>query len=208
MDETLLGINTGPRFGYYLKQQKDIGWMDLVKTAIWGLGYTLSVVNVDKIIVSLVQQMNGMKEQDFRDKVDVFVQTEVLQAVLPAAVDRVKYHKNQGHINVLLSSALSYMAEPVAAFLGIDAVLCTRLEVRDGVFTGRCELPICYGQSKVYYAEQFALQHNVHLEKSFFYTDSYSDIAMLHRVGNPRVVNGDPRLRCYAKKRGWMMERW
>ena len=46
------------------------------------------------------------------------------------------------------------------------------------------------------------------LEASWFYSDSYSDLPMLERVGNPRVVAPDPRLRWAARARQWAIEAW
>ena len=50
--------------------------------------------------------------------------------------------------------------------------------------------------------------HNVSLQESVFYTDSISDLPMLDAVGEPRIVNPDPRLKRLAKQRGWSIERW
>jgi phosphoserine phosphatase len=41
------------------------------------------------------------------------------------------------------------------------------------------------------------------LGQSTFYTDSITDLPLLERVGNRRVVNPDPKLRSLAKTRGW-----
>ena len=46
------------------------------------------------------------------------------------------------------------------------------------------------------------------LSQSWFYTDSYTDMPMLERVGNQVVVNPDPRLRRIAKRRGWPVQDW
>jgi len=49
---------------------------------------------------------------------------------------------------------------------------------------------------------------SVDISKSWFYTDSYTDMPMLERVGNRVIVNPDPRLRLTAKKRGWPIHDW
>ena len=46
------------------------------------------------------------------------------------------------------------------------------------------------------------------LEEATFYSDSYTDLPLLERVGEPVVVNPDPRLRREAARRGWRVERW
>jgi phosphoserine phosphatase len=67
---------------------------------------------------------------------------------------------------------------------------------------------MCYGAGKVHWAEEFARAHDVDLAKSFFYTDSYTDLPMLERVGVARVVNPDTRLKRHAKRVGWHVDEW
>ena len=85
---------------------------------------------------------------------------------------------------------------------------CTDLEERNGYLTGRYVRPVCYGRGKVTLAARFAHAHGADLRHSFFYTDSYSDLPMLLRVGEPRVVNPDLRLGLLARRKGWPVERW
>ena len=79
--------------------------------------------------------------------------------------------------------------------------------MRDGRFTGEAVRPVCYGAGKIYWAERFAQRHGIDLERSYFYTDSITDLPVLERVGEPRVVNPDPRLRRAAVRRGWPVMR-
>jgi len=112
-------------------------------------------------------------------------------------------HRRAGHLLVILTSATRYLAEPVAADLGIEHLLVTQLLVRDGRFTGEAVRPLCYGEGKTYWAERFAAAQGVDLGRSYFYTDSITDLPVLERVGEPRIVNPDPRLRRVAGRRGW-----
>ena len=120
---------------------------------------------------------------------------------------RVAAHRRAGHVVALLTSATRYLAEPLGADLGIDHLLVTQLVVREGRFTGEVVQPVCYGRGKVYWAERFAAEHGVDLDQSYFYTDSITDLPVLDRVGHPRVVHPDPRLRRLAQQRGWQVLR-
>ena len=66
----------------------------------------------------------------------------------------------------------------------------------------------CVGKGKVYWAEDLGARREVDLAQSWFYTDSYTDMPMLERVGNQVVVNPDPRLKRTAKRRGWPVQDW
>jgi len=68
--------------------------------------------------------------------------------------------------------------------------------------------PVCFGRGKVRVAEAFARAHDVDLSASWFYTDSYSDLPMLERVGHPVAVNPDLRLRRRARARGGPVRQW
>src|SRR5207247_2334868 len=64
----------------------------------------------------------------------------------PAMAATVAAHRRAGHLLVILTSATRYLAEPVAADLGIEHLLVTQLLVRDGRFTGEAVRPVCYGE--------------------------------------------------------------
>jgi phosphoserine phosphatase len=95
------------------------------------------------------------------------------------------------------------------AQLGLDHSLCNRFEVDGrGLHTGRPLGALCYGHGKVAHAEAYARERGVALESCAFYTDSYTDLPVLERVGRPVAVHPDPRLARVAKRRGWRVEDW
>jgi phosphoserine phosphatase len=97
----------------------------------------------------------------------------------------------------------------VAAHLNIPHVLCTEVQVDDsGALTGEYKRPACYGAGKVHWAEDFARRHGISLAHSHFYSDSFSDRPMLERVGHAYAINPDPRLKRFARARGWPIEEW
>jgi putative phosphoserine phosphatase/1-acylglycerol-3-phosphate O-acyltransferase len=102
-----------------------------------------------------------------------------------------------------VSSATRYQIEPLAHDLGIEHVLCTKLEVRDGRFTGAVETPLCYGEGKLEAARHLATKRGVDLGESFFYTDSDEDLPLLEHVGRPRPTNPNRKLATIAARRGW-----
>jgi phosphoserine phosphatase len=104
---------------------------------------------------------------------------------------------------VIISNATTYAVAPLARYLGVPHVLATQLEVRQGLFTGNYIEPLCFRHGKVFWAERLAAVLGGEVGRSTFYTDSITDLPLLERVENPRVVNPDPRLRSLAKKRGW-----
>ena len=94
-------------------------------------------------------------------------------------------------------------AAPLSEELGLDDYICTRFEVdAGGCLTGELVRPLCYGAGKVTLAQRWADERGLSLDHAYFYTDSYTDLPMLQRVGRPVVVNPDPRLKRHARRHG------
>ncbi|MGP1381921.1 MAG: HAD-IB family hydrolase [Thainema sp.] len=65
------------------------------------------------------------------------------------AVQRLIWHQQQGHQTLIVSASLEAYLQPLAQQLGIDQVIGTRLESRNGYLTGRMLGKNCYGSEKV-----------------------------------------------------------
>ncbi len=77
----------------------------------------------------------------------------VQRSLRPAAIERLRWHRAQGHEVVLVSATLDLYLIPLAQALGADAVLCTRLATRPAaggeVFDGELEGADCSGSEKL-----------------------------------------------------------
>jgi putative phosphoserine phosphatase/1-acylglycerol-3-phosphate O-acyltransferase len=128
-------------------------------------------------------------------------------SVRPAIYDEmastVAEHQRADHVVAVLSSATTYVAEPLARDLGIEHLIVNRLIVADGRLTGEAIQPLCWGPGKPYWAQRFAEAQQIDLTQSYFYSDSITDLPMLEQVGYPRPVNPDRLLRRHAQRQGW-----
>lgn len=120
-------------------------------------------------------------------------------------------HVVAGHTTVLLSGALWFLIEPMAAYLGAHHVIATRLGTRvyragAPVLTAALTGPHPYGMAKAQLLARFAARNSLDLAKSFSYADHHTDVAMLALVGHPICVNPDSGLRREATRRGWLIE--
>ncbi len=202
MDETLISVNSGRLWVRHLWNKGELSKRDLVKSLGYMVGYRMAMVDMNAVASTAVARLAGTPEAQMRQEVLDWFETDVAPFLIPEMVERVQRHKEDGHKIVLLTASSPYVAQPMTELLELDDYLCSRFEVDDqGQFTGRLDGPFCYGDGKVHHSERWAAQNGVDLAKSFFYTDSFTDVPMLERVGNPVAVNPDPRLRRYAKRR-------
>ncbi len=208
LDRTLVGCNTGRVFLKDLRRRGEISMGRALRAMGWLAKYHFSLIDVNAMASKIMQGMRGFSEREFEERCRRLVEDEVLPLLLPAALRKIEQHRKDGHVLAILSTSPTYMTRPVAEVLGIDEVISTQLEVEGGAFTGRVISPACFGAGKVHWAEAMGRACSVNLDKSWFYTDSYSDLPMLERVGHRVIVNPDPRLRRTARQRGWAVEEW
>lgn len=208
MDRTLVRENTGRLYVRYLRRKRQARLRDTLRVGAWVLQYKLGVIDAEKVTRRALQTMKGQLEADHAALCREWFADMVAPLVSDRAKDAVRDFRARGFVVAILSASSPYATQPVAEHLGIEDVLCTRLEVQDGRFTGAAHEPLCYGAGKVHFAEAFAKERGVDLAESYFFTDSASDLPMLLRVGHPRVVNPDPRLRVEAWRRGWETLAW
>jgi HAD superfamily hydrolase (TIGR01490 family) len=208
VDRTLVACNTGRLFLQDLRRRGEISFLRALRALGWMAKYHLSIIDMQALAGRVAEQMRGWSEREFAERCQRWVEDDVLPRLLPSALRKIEKHRDEGHVLAILSSSPTYVTRPIAATLGIDEVLSTRFEVEGGTFTGRLEGPACVGAGKVHWAEDMVARRAIVLGDSWFYTDSYTDMPMLERVGNRVVINPDPRLRLTAKRRGWPVEDW
>jgi putative phosphoserine phosphatase/1-acylglycerol-3-phosphate O-acyltransferase len=115
----------------------------------------------------------------------------------------VEAHRSMGHTIVLASSATRFQLEPMARELGADHALCTPVESRDGVLTGRAAGPPLWGLGKARAVRELAEEHDLDLDASFAYSNGAEDVPFLETAGNPVAVSPERGLRAEAERRGW-----
>jgi putative phosphoserine phosphatase/1-acylglycerol-3-phosphate O-acyltransferase len=145
----------------------------------------------------------GVPEQEFIDFGNKVYKKHLANEIYPESRALVEAHKAKGHTVAIISAATPYQVEPIARELGIEHILCTRLEVKDGIFTGNIIKPPVWGEGKAIVARQLIEQFDLDPEQSFFYTDSHEDLPLLDLVGKPRPLNPDEELAELAEERGW-----
>ncbi len=203
LDNTLVNQSTGLLYYKYLRKKGRASVFDTLKTLYFWIRYRMNSIDIKAVAEREVRKVAGMSERAMVELCDRWFDEMVRFHISPRAVKAVNEHRAQGHMLAILSAATPYTVNPVKRHLKIEHGLCTHLEVQDGRFTGRLVEPYCYGEGKIYWAERFTKENGLSLQDCYFYTDSYTDMPMLERVGMPRPVNPDRRLEAEAHRRGW-----
>lgn len=112
-------------------------------------------------------------------------------------------HQRDGVEPVFVSGSSVEILQPLAKLLNVSHVLANRLEVAQGLYTGRLMPPQTIAAGKQEAIQTFLEQHQAHAADCFGYGDHLSDLPLLETVGHPTVVARDPKLIAVAQARGW-----
>jgi HAD superfamily hydrolase (TIGR01490 family) len=203
MDKTLIAENSGSLYMRYRYQRGEISGLEVLKGVGAYLQYKLGVLDIRSWTKSMLVQFRGQNEAELEAEAKRWFEEMVVQTIYPEAEALVRRHEAQGHVVAIVSGATKFVVRPLAQRLGIEHFLYTRLEVEEGLFTGRVIEPICFEEGKIYWLQQFIEEHAIDLAKSWFYTDSITDLPLLDLVGHPVATNPDPLLYRAAVRRRW-----
>lgn len=154
------------------------------------------------------QGVKGIEEQVFIQVGEEVYENHLADEIYPESRALVAAHLAKGHTVAIISAATPYQVDPIARDLDIEHVMCTRMAVKNGKFTGDIVEPACWGEGKAHAARELVESYKLDLSKSYFYTDSAEDMPLLEIVGNPRPMNPDIKLSGIAYKNDWPVYRF
>lgn len=181
---------------------------DIAGTFYGALSFGLGRMGFSGLMSATTQAYRGLAESILEEVGEEVFLKHLAQQIYPESRALVEAHQAAGHTLAIISSATRYQVGPFAREFGIDHVMCTELQVQDGVFTGEVVLPTCYGEGKAVAARVIAECEGVDLLESYFYTDSDEDLPLLEAVGRPRPLNPNRGLSQIAKERSWPVRRF
>ena len=144
----------------------------------------------------------GWDVQTVRDIVAETLHHVVDPLVYDEAVSLMEDHRLAGRDVIIVSASGAEVVEPIGELLGADGVVATRMQIVEGRYTGEIDY-YAYGENKAAALRRLAEEHHYDLSRSFAYSDSITDLAMLEVVGHAFAVNPDRDLRREANERGW-----
>ena len=138
--------------------------------------------------------VGGRSEDEVRARGERFAHRVASGWMRHDVVTRLRNHQDAGDVVLLCSASLDAYLEPLGDILEVDAVLCARLEFRDGVATGELIGENCRGAEKVRRLQEWAREAGFDGDNWLHaaYGDSSGDDEMLAFATEAhRVSKGD-----------------
>lgn len=103
--------------------------------------------------------------------------------------ERIKWHKDQGHIVIAISGSPAELVREMSVMYEMDDYRGTVYEIGpDGRYTGKI-VPMWDSKSKEKTVAEMAEKHDIDLSASYAYGDTAGDFSMLKLVGHPYAIN-------------------
>jgi HAD superfamily hydrolase (TIGR01490 family) len=137
-----------------------------------------------------------------------FMHEQVLGMITQPARDLVSRHCAAGDICVIITATNSFVTAPIAREFGVEYLIATEPEHKNGEFTGNVTDVPCFREGKITRLENWLMQQGwnwSHFANTTFYSDSLNDLPLLAKVKNPIAVNPDDTLRQHAEQHGWQV---
>jgi HAD superfamily hydrolase (TIGR01490 family) len=181
---------------------------DLLNAVFLSLVFRFNLKDPRKIIDRMVSWVEGIPENTMIDLCYEVIHQVLLPSVYKEARAEIACHKTNHARVVLLSSALRAICQEMAISLGIDDIICSELEVKNGYLTGRPLGHLCFGEEKAVRLLAYCNKNMYSASDAWYYGDSISDLTALKAVGNPVCINPDKKLKKEAVKRAWKILNW
>ncbi|MCR4318046.1 MAG: HAD-IB family hydrolase [Planctomycetes bacterium] len=207
LDKTLVAGQSGVYAALKMWREKRVGIGIMFFAAYYLTLYKLGILDHVQMYRNAAKPFVGFTLDEVAKFSHELVRDKVLPRIYVDAARKVEEHRAREDVLVLLTSSSWFLAQYVGSALRIDHKLGSLPKFVDGKVADE-GLDFIFGPGKLDAAKKLADKHGIDLSRSFFYTDSINDIHLLENVGEPRVVNPDPRLRRIAWQRGWNIERW
>lgn len=201
LDGTLIHASSERLFARYLSAhgllRRDQALAYAAFAVTHALRYGRNVLRRDKAYLA------GLPRANVDALAERFIEERLLRTLYRPALARLERHVAAGDLVVLLTGTPDFIAVPLGRRLGLEHVVATVCDERDGVFTRAPPRRHPLGAAKVEYAREFAASHGIELKSAVAYANARDDRFLLAEVGEAIAVRPDLGLRGVARRAGW-----
>lgn len=187
LDGTLIEGQSQMYLAKYLFRIGRVGFFSLLKILLWFVAYRIGFVrDPKKIMAESFVVVKGFPTRKIREILLDFHRNILCEKYNKEVIEEIDRHKEKGNEIVLLTNCVEPLARIVGENLKIKYVYATRLEVNNGVYTGKVNGNIVYAEEKAGIAEKFLKEGN--FSGSCAYADHHSDASLFKIVKKAFLV--------------------
>jgi len=209
LDHTLIPFDSGMAWTRFLVEQGALPAQAEQTYLAYCKQYVAGTLDIHAMHAASVAPLARFSHAQLAQWIGTF--EAAMRARVPADMhELVRRHLDAGDLCAVVTATTRFIAEPFARLFGVPHVVATEAATADGVLTGEITGLPCFREHKVTRVRQWLAQQApggatdlAAFERSWFYSDSTSDLPLLSAVSDPVAVRPDPRLRRHAQEAGW-----
>ena len=205
LDYTLLTGDSDHAWGEFLVGEGIVDGIEYKrKSDFYWAQYKSGTLDIREYLAFTLASIAGKSAAELAPLHRRFMTTKIEPMIVPKALALLTDHADD--LCAIVTATNAFITAPIARHLNVPHLIAGDVEMVDGRYTG---LPIgepSFRDGKVKRVNQWinALGKNLaDFERSYFYSDSHNDLALMQAVTDPVAVNPDDSLRDHALAQGW-----
>jgi HAD superfamily hydrolase (TIGR01490 family) len=207
LDNTLLSGDSDFEWSQFLVEQ---GILDRelfeAKNLAFFEQYKAGTLNIQEFLEFQLKPLSRHSRKVLDEWHAEFMRIKVRPMMGAQAKALVEKHRAAGDVCMIVTATNSFVTAPIAREFGVEHLIATDPEQKNGEFTGGVAGVPSFREGKVVRMEQWLAERGwgwQSFEHSWFYSDSLNDLPLLTKVKHPVAVDPDATLRAHAEKQGW-----
>lgn len=204
LDNTLLNGDSDHAWGEFLVQQGIVNREEYqAANDLFYQHYQQGQLDIMEYLAFALKPLSQHSKTQLDEWHKLFMQEMITPMRQTKADILLQQHRDKGDYLLIITATNSFVTAPIAQLLGVDAILATEPEFKNGAYTGQIAGIPCFKEGKITRLNAW-LQETAHtLDGSTFYSDSHNDLPLLKLVDHPVAVDADAILLSYANTHNW-----
>ena len=209
LDNTLIGGDSDFLWGEFIGEE---GTVDASayrkKNEYFYQQYDLGILDIYAWLEFCLEPLTRYSMTELQEFHHRFMIQKIEPILLDKAQNCINQHKERGDTVLVMTASTSFVTAPIVKKYGINHLLATEPEIKEGRYTGGVSGIPCFQAGKIDKLMPWLQKNEETLTGSTFYSDSHNDLPLLELVDNPVAVNADKILTKIAEKKGWEILNW
>ena len=208
LDYTLLTGDSDHAWGEFLVDEGVVDGAEYKRRNdfYWGQ-YKSGTLDIREYLAFTLASIAGKSVAELKPLHQRFMAKKIEPMVGSKALALLKNHTDD--LCAIVTATNAFITAPIAQRFGVPHLIACDVEIIDGRYTGRPIGEPSFRDGKVTRVNQWLNTMGApekkltDFDRSYFYSDSHNDLALMEAVTHPVAVNADDSLRSYAEARGW-----
>ena len=209
LDGTLLDASSEKSLTALLSKRRP--WRIPLGATMWSLGFIGNLLRARSVYDAARNRGHFAlcNWETLRQLSSELVKSKLSDRVTKDALERLDWHREQGHRLVLVTATVMPMAQAMADHLGMDEVYGCGPEEMTGIMSGSergWSVPRRKGKVPIVQEDAKSVGHD--LADCWGYGNTHADSFFMSITGNPVAVNAEGGLKSLAKEKQWTQFEW